>query len=109
MSSRARWDTIVEVVRTHRAEGRAPFLVCSALQGISDQLEALCAQLASAEPGAPESTLDTIRERHRALGQDLGVEAEAVQGYRICGRRHLGYRGSLLSIPDVCAYACQFA
>ncbi|MBB4090714.1 bifunctional aspartate kinase/diaminopimelate decarboxylase [Salinibacter ruber] len=78
VSSRARWDTIVEVVRTHRAEGRAPFLVCSALQGISDQLEALCAQLASAEPGAPESTLDTIRERHRALGQDLGVEAEAV-------------------------------
>ncbi|WP_103019736.1 bifunctional aspartate kinase/diaminopimelate decarboxylase [Salinibacter altiplanensis] len=78
VSSRARWDTIADVVRTHRAEGRRPFLVCSALQGISDQLETLCTQLASAEPGAPESTLDTIRERHRALGQELGVEAESV-------------------------------
>ncbi|WP_233993676.1 bifunctional aspartate kinase/diaminopimelate decarboxylase [Salinibacter altiplanensis] len=78
VSSRARWDTIADVVRTHRAEGRRPFLVCSALQGISDQLETLCTQLASAEPGAPESTLDTIRERHRALGQELGVEAGSV-------------------------------
>ena len=48
VSSRARWDTIADVVRTHRAEGRHPFLVCSALQGVSDQLEALCRQIGRA-------------------------------------------------------------
>ncbi len=74
VSSRARWDTIAEVVRTHRDEGRLPFLVCSALQGISDQLEVL---LQKVEHGAPSATLDTIRDRHRALARDLEVDAEA--------------------------------
>ena len=75
MSNRARWDTIAEVVRTHREEGRRPFLVCSALDGISDRLEAL---LREAEHGDPGATLDAIRDRHRALARELGVDAESV-------------------------------
>ena len=75
VSSRTRWDTISEVVRAHRAEGRHPFLVCSALQGISDQLEEL---LREAEHALPQSTLDAIKTRHRALARDLDVDAEAV-------------------------------
>ena len=78
VSSRARWETIAEVVRTHRTDGRHPFLVCSALQGISDQLEALCRQLSAAGHGDPQSTLETLRERHRALARELGVEADDV-------------------------------
>src|SRR6056297_3379991 len=74
VSTRARWDTIAEVVRTHRAEGRHPFLVCSALQGISDQLEVL---LREAEHGDPAPTLATIRDRHRALARDLEVDPDA--------------------------------
>ncbi len=74
VSSRARWDTIAEVVRTHRTEGRRPFLVCSALQGISDQLEAL---LREAEHGDPWPTLDAVRDRHRALAHELQVDADA--------------------------------
>ena len=74
VSSRARWDTIVEIVRTHRSEGRHPFLVCSALDGVSDQLEAL---LQAAEHGDPGPTLDTLRDRHRALARELDVDAEA--------------------------------
>ncbi|HKL88162.1 MAG TPA: aspartate kinase, partial [Salinibacter sp.] len=77
VSSRDRWTTIAEVVRTHRNEGHHPFLVCSALEGISDQLETL---LNEAEHGDPEPTLDTIRDRHRALAHDLGVNAEAALG-----------------------------
>ena len=73
VSSRARWDTIAEVVRTHRNEGRHPFLVCSALQGISDQLEVLVRE---ATDGDPRPTLNTIRDRHRALAADLEVDAE---------------------------------
>jgi len=75
VSSRARWDTIIEVVRAHREEDRHPFLVCSALQGVSDQLEML---LREAEHGGdPWSTLDAIRDRHRALARDLEVGADA--------------------------------
>jgi len=76
VSSRARWNTIAEVVRTHRDEGRHPFLVCSALQGVSDQLEALCRQFSS-DGGDPQSTLATIRDRHRALAQELGIDVDA--------------------------------
>ncbi|PSQ95976.1 MAG: diaminopimelate decarboxylase [Bacteroidetes bacterium SW_9_63_38] len=75
VSSRSRWDTIAEVIRNHRNEGRLPFLVCSALQGISDQLEVL---LQNAEHGDPSGTLETIFDRHRALAQDLGVDADTV-------------------------------
>jgi len=78
VSSRARWDTIADVVRAHRADDRHPFLVCSALQGISDQLEALCGQLSGDGSGDPRSTLDAIRERHRALARELNVDAKAV-------------------------------
>ncbi len=74
VSSQRRWDTIVEVVQTHREEGRHPFLVCSALQGISDQLEAL---LLESEHGTPASTLEDIKDRHRAFARELGVEGEA--------------------------------
>ncbi|MFB6247909.1 MAG: bifunctional aspartate kinase/diaminopimelate decarboxylase [Salinibacter sp.] len=74
MSTRARWDTIAEVVRNHRTEGRHPFLVCSALRGISDQLEVL---LREAEHGDPAPTLEAIRDRHRALARDLGIAPDA--------------------------------
>ncbi len=77
VSSRARWDTIGDVVRTHQADGRHPFLVCSALQGISDQLEAL---LDAAAEGAPQEPLATIRERHEALARAMEVDPAAVLG-----------------------------
>ena len=75
VSSRSRWDTIANVIHNHRDGGRLPFLVCSALQGISDQLEVL---LQKAEHGDPSATLTTIFDRHRALAQDLDVDADAV-------------------------------
>jgi len=78
ISSRAHWEKIAEVVRVHRTEGRRPFLVCSALEGISDQLEALCRRLEAGERSDLDATLASIRDRHRALAQELGVDAEAV-------------------------------
>ena len=76
VSTRARWDTIADIVRRHRDAGRHPLLVCSALSGISDQLDSL---LNAAESGSDLSgAVTAVKDRHRQLGRDLGVDAEAV-------------------------------
>ena len=80
VSSRDRWDTIAKVARQHRRDGHNPFLVCSALQGVSDQLEALCHRASGEGAEATGSVLETIRERHWALAEDLGVDAGDVLG-----------------------------
>lgn len=78
VSSPAHWNTIVEQVRGHRAEGWIPFLVCSALDGVSDQLEALLRQLSGNEPGDPEATLSSLRDRHGTLARELNLDVDAV-------------------------------
>jgi len=72
VSSRSDWDTIKGIINTHRKKGRHPFLVCSAVEGISDQLEAL---LDEAARTTPTSTVDDIKARHRTLARDLGIDA----------------------------------
>ncbi len=71
VSTRARWDTIARIAQSHRADGHRPFLVCSAVSGISDQLEAL---IDAAQEGDPASILQRIRDRHEALARELGVK-----------------------------------
>jgi diaminopimelate decarboxylase/aspartate kinase len=82
VSSAADWATIAEVVAQHREAGRRPFLVCSALAGVSDQLEALCETPAGDPPPDPhrEATLQALRDRHWALAEALGVSAEEALG-----------------------------
>ena len=75
VSTRSRWDTIARIAQAHREAGRRPFLVCSAVSGISDQLEAL---LEAAQDGDPAPVLDRIRARHEALADDLDVEAHVL-------------------------------
>ena len=70
VSTRERWDTIARVAQSHRDGGHQPFLVCSAVSGISDQLEAL---IDATQGGAPAPILQRIRERHEALARELGV------------------------------------
>jgi diaminopimelate decarboxylase/aspartate kinase len=71
VSTRDRWDTIARIAQTHHDAGRRPFLVCSAVSGISDQLEAL---LEAAQNGDPAPVLDRIRARHEALARQLNVD-----------------------------------
>ncbi|NBB73499.1 MAG: bifunctional aspartate kinase/diaminopimelate decarboxylase, partial [Bacteroidetes bacterium] len=71
VSTRDRWDTIARIAQTHYDAGRRPFLVCSAVSGISDQLEAL---LAAAQNDDPAPVLDRIRARHEALARQLNVD-----------------------------------
>lgn len=73
MSSRARWETIAAQVDAAVTAGVRPLVVCSALSGISDQLEAV---IERAPRGEHTEEVEAIGERHRALAEDLGVDAE---------------------------------
>jgi diaminopimelate decarboxylase/aspartate kinase len=72
-----RWATIASLAERRMGEGLRPFLVASALSGISNQLEEM---LALAVEDRHEPILAAIRERHLELGSALGLDAEALLG-----------------------------
>jgi diaminopimelate decarboxylase/aspartate kinase len=72
VSTPERWATIAGLIEQRTAEGLRPLVVCSALSGISNQLEAL---LGLAVQERHEEALAAIRERHLELGAGLGVDA----------------------------------
>ena len=63
VASFERWKTIKSIVEKRRKEGFRPLIVCSALPGISDELET----------GMSEKIIETISERHEKLAKELGV------------------------------------
>lgn len=75
VASRAAWETIAGVVRGRLEEGLRPVVVCSALAGVSDALDAL---LEAAVRGEGRRALPAIAARHEALARELGVEASLV-------------------------------
>ena len=74
VSSRERWETIRDIVQDHIESGRRPFVVCSALSGVSDELESL---LQGVIEGSHEAILADIRQRHLDLAVQLGVQPES--------------------------------
>lgn len=70
VSSAAMWRTIADVIGRRASEGVRPVLVCSALSGVSDQLEAL---LRDAVDGNHEPIIRAIRKQHESLASDLQV------------------------------------
>ncbi len=70
VSTPARWATIADLVRRRLDEGVRPLVVCSALSGVSNQLEAL---LAAAVAGGYGEPLSAIEQRHLELGAALGL------------------------------------
>jgi diaminopimelate decarboxylase/aspartate kinase len=75
VSTPERWATIADLVRRRIDEGLRPLVVCSALSGISNQLEALLAAAISEMGGRHEEPLAAIEERHLELGAGLGLAA----------------------------------
>ncbi|HZF14147.1 MAG TPA: bifunctional aspartate kinase/diaminopimelate decarboxylase [Thermoanaerobaculia bacterium] len=75
VATATRWETIARLVEQRIAEGFRPLVVCSALAGISNRLEAM---LERAVAGDYEATRDEIRRRHLELGAELGLPAEAL-------------------------------
>ncbi len=75
VSSRARWETIAAECRARRADGLRPVVVCSAVRGITDQLEGLPDR---AVRGEHQPVLDAVAARHAALADELGVDPALV-------------------------------
>jgi diaminopimelate decarboxylase/aspartate kinase len=72
VSTPERWATIADLIRRRTEEGLRPLLVCSALSGISNRLEAL---LGLAVQDRHEEAFAALRARHLELGAGLGVDA----------------------------------
>ena len=66
------WKTIAGLIRNRLDSGLRPVIVHSALQGISNRLEAI---LQLAVHGDPSSQLEAIRDQHEQLATELGLDA----------------------------------
>ncbi len=71
-----RWRTIATVAQRYVADGYRPVLVCSALSGISDQLENLVQEAAAG--ASPDATLAAVRAQHAALADGVGVSPDGL-------------------------------
>ncbi|HEV7784722.1 MAG TPA: bifunctional aspartate kinase/diaminopimelate decarboxylase, partial [Thermoanaerobaculia bacterium] len=72
VSTPERWLVIANLAARRIAEGLRPLIVCSALSGVSNQLEAL---LGLAVEGRHEDALTALRQRHLELGAGLKIDA----------------------------------
>ena len=77
VSGRENWNHIVDVIIKHRKEGYRVCVVHSAISGISNRLQEVIEQ---APKGDYEALVDSIKNRHRDLAQNLGLDAEALLG-----------------------------
>ncbi len=93
VSTAERWATIADQVALRLQQGYRPLVVCSALAGISNQLDAL---LTLATEGRHEEALAAIRRRHFDLAAALGIDAGAAVGDQLEELARLALGASLL-------------
>lgn len=77
VSSLEQWRWVLGALRECLASGARPFLVCSALSGVSNLLEEL---VELAPSGGYREALAEVRRRHAELAGALGVDIEGVLG-----------------------------
>ena len=70
VAGRPQWDTIASLANVRRAEGFRVLLVCSAVAGVTDRLNAL-----AYKPDSPE-LLEELLDTHRKLGRELEVDEQ---------------------------------
>ena len=75
VSSVERWRTIAAEIRARQEEGLHPIVVCSALSGVTNTLEAL---LANAAGGDATESVAAVRDRHARFAAELGVDGSLV-------------------------------
>ena len=86
VSSVETWETIAAEVDKRIAAGLRPLVVCSALAGVSDDLERL---LRVAAAGSPPDGLDALVRKHEALGEALGLDTPSLLGDDLVALRSL--------------------
>ncbi len=69
------WHTIAGLIKNRLAAGLKPLVVHSAVAGVSNALEDL---LRDAVAGDPADRLQAIKQLHLDLGDDLGVDGQAI-------------------------------
>lgn len=75
VSTRANWDHIAEITRTHMGQGVQPVIVCSALTQASNKLEKM---IEAALLDEHHSILDELATGYLQLAQDLGVSSDLI-------------------------------
>jgi diaminopimelate decarboxylase/aspartate kinase len=76
VSTAARWATIASESEARIAAGERPLVVCSALSGVSNLLEALGRRPSDQH----DRVIAEVERRHRELARDLGVADDAWAG-----------------------------
>ena len=71
VSKKERWETIYEVCRKNQKLGYKPVLVCSALSGVSNELEKLIKLSLKGDFG---SALEGIKTKYLDFSKELGLE-----------------------------------
>lgn len=74
VASADRWNTIADLVAQRLAAGERPLVVCSALAGVSDLLEA---SIREAKRGEYKPVLEEIEAVHDTLAESLGVALDS--------------------------------
>lgn len=74
VATRERWETLLKIVRAHRANGRRVALVCSALGKTSDFLDAALRDVV--EGRIPDENLRRVLADQRRLATELGLDAD---------------------------------
>ncbi|MBX2801278.1 MAG: bifunctional aspartate kinase/diaminopimelate decarboxylase [Myxococcales bacterium] len=94
MSSPTGWSTIAAQARRHQAKGAVPVLVCSALAGTTDALEALLA--AAIEGGDVEAAVRDVQSLHASFADTHGVSLQVLEA-DLATLRRLALGASLLA------------
>lgn len=110
VSTRSNWETIAKELKAVAKRGERPLVVCSALSGISDQLQAV---VETAPKGAYERPLDAVIVRHEEMAAELGlraweiVEAEfeelerLARGARLVGEVSPGLEARIMALGEL--------
>ena len=84
-----RWASIETIIRSQRAAGMRVLVVCSALAGVTNRLEALVADIDRGVPA--DAALGALAETHAALAGALGVDVDRVLGTELAAlKRRVG-------------------
>ncbi|MFK7825095.1 MAG: bifunctional aspartate kinase/diaminopimelate decarboxylase [Oligoflexales bacterium] len=72
VANSSRWETIARILKQRLQEGYRPILVCSAISGVSNQLEALTKNIT--KNSELDLVLDSIEQKHLNLAKQLGLK-----------------------------------